>query len=64
MKKIAKVQAMIRSFLVRRRRRAGQPPDVTRLLAGERHRRPRMSVTPEMIVMPEVDPPDEFELED
>ena len=64
MKKIAKVQAMIRSFLVRRRRRAGQPPDVTRLLASECHRRPRLSVTPEMIVMPEIDPPDEFELED
>ncbi|KAF0290913.1 Neither inactivation nor afterpotential protein C [Amphibalanus amphitrite] len=63
-KKIAKVQAMIRAFLVRRRRRAGQPLDVTRLLASECHRRPRLSVTPEMLIMPEIDPPDEFELED
>ncbi|XP_037076933.1 neither inactivation nor afterpotential protein C-like [Pollicipes pollicipes] len=63
-KKIAKIQAMVRAFLVRRRRRAGAPPDVTRLLASESHRQPRLSITPEMHVLTELDPPDELELSD
>jgi len=66
-KKIAKIQAMVRAFLVRRRRRAGCPLDVTRLAAESecsRLRMPRRSVTAEMTVLPDTEAPEEWELSD